>query len=50
MQIQVNDKQLNYIEIEQLAINDGFDSLKDFMHWFNVDFEGKIIHWTKLKY
>ena len=50
MQIQVDDKQLNCVEIENLSINDGFDSLQRFMEWFNEDFEGKIIHWTNLKY
>ena len=34
----------------QLAINDGFESLKHFFEYFNEDFEGKIIHWTDLKY
>lgn len=35
---------------EQLAINDGFDSVGDFFLYFNKDFAGKIIHWTDLKY
>jgi len=25
-------------------------STKEFYEWFNDDFHGKIIHWTKLKY
>lgn len=33
-----------------LASNDGFDSLDDFFNWFCDDFEGKIIHWTDIKY
>ena len=37
-------------EAEQLAINDGFESLKDFLLYFNKDFTGKIIHWTDFKY
>jgi hypothetical protein len=36
--------------IEELALNDGFDSIADFLDWFNTDFTGKIIHWTDLKY
>lgn len=36
--------------VEQLAINDGFNSVEDFFAWFNTDFTGKIIHWTDLKY
>ena len=37
-------------EMEQLAINDGFDSVENFFEWFSNDFTGKIIHWTDLKY
>ena len=37
-------------EVETLAINDGFESIKDFLLWFNDDFQGKIIHWTDLRY
>lgn len=37
-------------EEEQLAINDGFNSIEDFYKYFNTDFTGKIIHWTNLKY
>lgn len=37
-------------ELEDLARNDGFDSIDDFFRWFDKDFEGKIIHWTQLKY
>jgi hypothetical protein len=36
--------------LKTLAINDGFDSVQDFFTWFNKDFQGKIIHWTDLKY
>ena len=36
--------------IEQLAKNDGFDSVDDFFRWFNKDFEGKIIQWTDFRY
>ena len=36
--------------IEQIAINDGFDSVDDFFAWFKDDFEGKLIHWTDTKY
>ena len=46
----VSGRTLNTIEVEQLAKNDGFPSTKEFYEWFNEDFHGKIIHWTKLKY
>jgi hypothetical protein len=37
--------------IEELAMNDGFDSVDDFWNWFGADdFVGKIIHWTCKKY
>ena len=36
--------------MEALAFNDGFDSVEDFLNYFNTDFTGKIIHWTDLKY
>lgn len=36
--------------MELLAQNDGFDSVEDFMNYFNTDFKGKLIHWTDLKY
>ena len=32
------------------AINDGFENVDDFFKYFNEDFNGKIIHWTNLKY
>lgn len=35
---------------EKLALNDGFDSTDEFFNWFKDDFQGKIIHWTDLKY
>lgn len=38
------------VNIEELAINDGFDDVEDFIAYFNKDFTGKIIHWTDLKY
>lgn len=37
-------------DVNQLAINDGFDDLLYFMKWFNKDFTGQIIHWTNLRY
>jgi len=48
--VSVNGKVLRVSQIEELAMNDGFDSIQDFFSWFNQDFNGKIIHWTNLKY
>ncbi|MDB0602150.1 hypothetical protein PL373_13525 [Tenacibaculum maritimum] len=46
----IDEKPLHIDDYETLAINDGFDSIYDFFEWFDRDFEGKIIHWTDLKY
>lgn len=46
----VDGNDLSYQQIEQLAKNDGFDSLNDFWDWFNKDFDGWIIHWSDFKY
>lgn len=48
--ITVNENVLNDDQKLQLAINDGFESIKDFELWFNEDFTGKIIHWTPFRY
>lgn len=37
-------------EIHTLALNDGFESVKQFFQWFNEPFVGKLIHWTDFKY
>lgn len=36
--------------LEQLAHNDGFNTVEEFFAWFKEDFTGKLIHWTNLKY
>lgn len=46
----IGDTVLNLKAIEQLAFNDGFDSVDDFFSWFDKDFEGWIIHWTPYRY
>ncbi|WP_395075362.1 hypothetical protein [Flavobacterium sp.] len=48
--ISINNVYLSATQCEQLAINDGFDSVIEFFEYFNKDFHGKIIHWTDLKY
>jgi hypothetical protein len=37
-------------EMLLFAQNDGFDTIEDFLTYFNADFKGKIIHWTDLRY
>lgn len=48
----IDGKLLTLETLEELAINDGFDSLDDFWWWFDQysPFEGKIIHWSNLRY
>lgn len=43
----VDGKGLEYGEVEELAENDGFDTVEEFLTYFEGGFEGKIIHWTK---
>jgi hypothetical protein len=47
----IDDKVLaQSVDLQRLAHNDGFNSLAEFVKWFNKDFEGKIIHWTEFRY
>lgn len=46
----IDDKPLHLNDYQELAINDGFDGAPEFFEWFSEDFEGKLIHWTDLKY
>ena len=48
--VKIDGKVMGGKKITALAINDGFDSVREFFEWFKEDFEGKIIHWTDLKY
>lgn len=43
-------QELNSMQIQALAICDGFPDYDTFWEYFSSDFEGKIIHWTNLKY
>lgn len=50
-QVAVDNVWLKEKEIEQLALNDGFETAADMFEWFNNEnFYGQIIHWTELKY
>lgn len=44
-----HDHDKNAKGLEELAFNDGFDRVDDFVKYFQ-NFKGKIIHWTSLKY
>jgi hypothetical protein len=36
--------------VDNISLNDGFESTNDFLEWFSTDFKGKMIHWTDCKY
>ena len=44
--ITVNHNILTPTTMERLAVNDGL-SMPNFMRWFDKDFDGKIIYWTR---
>lgn len=48
--VKIDGRELSQDEVQQLAWNDGFQNLIDFWFFFADGFEGKIIHWTDLKY
>lgn len=48
--IRIDNIRLHPEKFETLAQNDGFDTIEDFLAYFNEDFKGKIIHWTDLRY
>lgn len=48
--VNVDDRELNFDEVKELAMNDGFKDVEDFFRWFNKDFKGQVIHWTNLEY
>ena len=54
-QVSIGGNEISKEEIEQLAINDGFENVEDFENYFisvmkEDEFLGKIIHWTDFKY
>jgi hypothetical protein len=47
----IDGKRLSNAEIDQLAINDGFDTTDEFWDYFSDDvFEGQIVHWMDERY
>lgn len=46
----IDKLRITYEVIQQLAINDGFETVGDFFNWFDEDFTGKIIHFTNFRY
>lgn len=49
--VTVDGKVLTASQAKELALNDGFDSLYDFLGFFpDGEFTGQIVHWTDKKY
>lgn len=48
--VEIDGRILHKKEVEQLAINDGFESVDAFFEYFNEDFKGRLINWTNYKY
>lgn len=48
--VKVDGHMLTGIEILHLIVFDGFNSIAEFLLFFQNGFKGKIIHWTDLKY
>lgn len=49
-EVKIDGHVQNLAQIMRLCAFDGFDTIAEFMDWFNKDFSGKIIHWTDLRY
>lgn len=50
-EILIDGKEIfDFKTLTELAQNDGFENFEKFRNWFNIDFEGKIIHWTNKRY
>jgi pantothenate kinase-related protein Tda10 len=56
VEVSIDDVYQYYADRLELAINDGFNSLAEFEHYFlhsmgkECVFIGQLIHWTDLKY
>lgn len=50
LQIAVDERALSKKEVKELVLNDGFESVEQFLTWFTQDFRGRIIHWTDMSY
>lgn len=48
--IRIDGRILTSAEVHELAINDGFETLDDFLNYFATDFSGILVHWTTFKY
>jgi len=44
--IKIDGRELGILEMIMLAAYDGFDCFSDFLEWFDVSGEYKLLHWT----
>jgi len=49
-EILIDNVKIHPMKLDELAQNDGFDTIEEFFEYFNENFTGKLIHWTNLKY
>jgi hypothetical protein len=50
MEISIDGKAISWKKMKELALNDGFNNLQDFMSYFKDSCELTLIHWTDLRY
>ena len=50
--IYIDGAMLKDVDVQDFAINDGFDDLDCFWAWFDqyTPFEGRVIHWSDIRY
>ena len=46
----IDGRRLQWSEIGELVVNDGFSSVKEFFDWFNKTEHYTLIHWTEKRY
>ena len=51
-EVQIDDRTLEYDEVQELARNDGFSSAPEMIEYVcnNFNYIGKIVHWTDKRY
>lgn len=50
VQLSIDGRVLAEVELQQFAVNDGFQNADELYAYFNGSFTGKLIHWTSFKY
>lgn len=50
MTLWIDGVEMDEEQIALIAKNDGFKTVEDFKKYFSEDWEGRLIHWTYLRY